>query len=67
MQTKPNKLQEFETQYHTASVDGIVFGIQAHFYSTLCDLELEEFTMHEIAIVGAGKGGDLMTMANFKL
>ncbi len=56
--TRPTKLQDFETQYHAASIDGVVSSIQTNFYSTLCDLEEEEFEMHQIAVVGAGIDGD---------
>ncbi len=55
--TRPIKLQDFKTQYHAASVDGVILNIQANFYSTLCDLEEEEFEMHEVIAVGAGIGG----------
>ncbi len=57
MQTRCNKLQEFKTQHHAADIDCIVSVIQANFYSTLCDLESEEFEIHEIAVVGAGIEG----------
>ncbi len=57
VQTRPTKLQDFKMQYHGANIDIVVSNIQTNFHPALCDLEVEEFEMHEDAVVGAGIGG----------